>query len=215
MQTIYLIRHGETGHNREGRVQGFTESELSDLGREQARRLSVRLRHAGIHAAVSSPLARAVDTARIALDGTVPFEIREGLREINLGAWEGRVAGEIRASYPKDVKLWFDKPSRVRIEGAETIGQFRRRVTRTMNEVREAYGDQTIAVFVHGGVICSYLTSLLGMRLDDIWRFKIRNGSLTRVTFPKNKPRIDLLGDVHHLGDAVSEFPPNMPRMLS
>lgn len=215
MQTVYLIRHGETDYNREGRVQGFTESALSELGREQARRLGERLRQAGIDVAVSSPLARAVDTARIALDGGVELETHAGLREINLGIWEGRVAGEIRASYPDEVKLWFDRPSKLRIDGAETIGQFRRRITRTMNAIRKSHGDQTIAAFVHGGVICSYLTSLLGMRLDDIWRFKIRNGSLTRVTFPMNKPRIDMLGDVHHLGDAVSEFPPNMPRLLT
>ncbi|MCK5407618.1 MAG: histidine phosphatase family protein [Candidatus Krumholzibacteria bacterium] len=214
MQTIYLIRHGETDHNRDGRVQGHTESQLSELGREQARRLGTRLEKAGIKVAVSSPLARAVDTARIALDGTLPFVTRDGLREIHLGEWEGKIAAEIRKAYPNEVKLWFEQPSRLRIPGGESMRQFRRRVRGTMDSVRDEFGDTTIAVFVHGGVICCYLTSLLGMKLDDIWRFKIRNGSITRVTFPMNKPRIDLLGEVHYLGDALSKFASNAPRMF-
>jgi len=45
------------------------------------------------------------------------------------------------------------------------------------------------------------------MDLDDIWRFKIRNGSVTRVIFPQNRPRIDLLGDIHHLEGALPEVP--------
>jgi broad specificity phosphatase PhoE len=214
MQILYLIRHAETESNREGRVQGFSESELSNLGREQARLLAGRLRDTNIQAAVSSPAGRAVATARIALDGSIPLDTREGIREMNLGVWEGRIAADIRESHPNEVKLWFERPSQVRIEGAETVQRFRRRVTRTMTSIREDHGDQTVAVITHGGVICAYLTSLLGMKLDDIWRFKIRNGSITRVLFPTNRPRIDLLGDVHHLDGASREIPPNAPRMF-
>lgn len=214
MQIVYLIRHAETEFNREGRVQGFSESTLSRLGSEQASRLQERLRDLDIHVALSSPAGRAVETARIALDKSIPFTTREGIREMNLGVWEGRIAAEIRKAYPDDVKLWFERPSQIRIEGGETVRQFRRRVVRTMNAIREDYGDRTIAVVTHGGVICAYLTSLLGMRLDDIWRFKIRNGSITRVLFPTDKPRIDLLGDVHHLDGALREIPPTAPRMF-
>jgi broad specificity phosphatase PhoE len=214
MQVIYLIRHAETEFNRIGRVQGFTESPLSDLGREQARRLRERLRDVRFDAAACSSSARAVDTARIALDGRVPHVGYDGLREMNLGVWEGRVAADIKKEFPRKVKLWFDRPSQLCIEDGETIRSFRRRVTSTMNTIREANADSTIAVFTHGGVIRIYLTSLLGMKLDDIWRFKIANCSVTRVLFPGNKPRIDLLGDIHHLRGALREIPPNAHRMF-
>jgi broad specificity phosphatase PhoE len=59
----------------------------------------------------------------------------------------------------------------------------------------------------HAGVICAYLTSVLGMSLDDLWSFKIRNASVTRVLFPQGKARIDLLGDIHHLAGVVREAP--------
>jgi len=205
MQVLYLIRHGETDYNRDGRIQGYTESSLSDLGVEQARRVGERLRGAGLDVAYTSPLRRAVDTCRLALGDTVAWEPREGLREIHLGVWEGEKAASLRRRYPDDVKLWFLRPSAVRIDGAETIRAFRARVTRAMDDVRAEHPDATLAVFAHGGVICTYLTSLLGMKLDDIWRFKIRNGAITRVVFPHNRPRIDLLGDVSHLDGAMRE----------
>lgn len=214
MQIIYLIRHGETEHNRTGRIQGHIESDLSDLGIEQARRLGPRLARLDIVAAYASTLRRAADTARIALGERMAATLRDDLREIGLGEWEGREAATLRDDYPEEVRLWFEAPSRVRIPGAETMDAFRARVVRGFSAIREAHPDGTVMVFTHGGVICAWLTSVLGMKLDDIWRFKIRNASLTRVLFPHGRPRIDMLGDVSHLGDAVSEPQPPRRRML-
>jgi broad specificity phosphatase PhoE len=214
MQVIYLIRHGETEYNRRGCVQGWTESPLSELGREQARRVGARLGSVPWDVVVSSPSGRAVETASIALGDSTPVEIRDGIREINLGAWEGRSAAELRRAYPEDVNLWFDRPSALRIEGGETIRRFRARVWTAMEDIRNEFSDRTIAVFSHGGMICAWLTRLLGIKLDDIWRFKIRNGSFTRVIFPAGKPRIDLLGEVCHLDGAERKTDPDAPRLF-
>ncbi len=215
MQILYLIRHGETTHNADGRVQGHTESHLSDLGREQARRLAGRLADAPIRRVVSSPLSRAVETARIAFAHRAPVETHPGLREIHLGEWEGRRADELREHYPEQVRLWFQRPSAVRIPGAETVRGFRRRVANTFADIRRTSpAEGAVAVVAHGGVICVYLTHLLGMRLDDLWRFKIRNASVTRVVFPQDRPRIDLLGDIHHLEGVLRDAPPGSFRLF-
>jgi broad specificity phosphatase PhoE len=210
MQILYLIRHGETDHNRDGRVQGHTESDLSDLGLEQAKRVRGRLDGVDIDIAYTSPLRRAFETCRLGLDASVPRETHDGLKEINLGEWEGVKASDLRQRYPEDVKNWFTRPTLVRIPGAETIDEFRDRVSTTIASLRGDENKGTLAIFAHGGVICTYLTHILGMSADDIWRFKIRNGSVTRVIFPQDKPRIDLLGDVHHL-DGVLREPPTTP----
>lgn len=207
MQVLYLIRHAETGFNRHGRIQGHTESTLSKLGHEQAKRIGKRLDYVDFIAAYASPSKRTMQTARLALDAGLEIHMREGLREINLGEWEGEKATTLRRRYPREVKLWFHQPSAVRIPGAETVGQFRRRVVRAMNEIRETHPTGEIAIVTHGGVICAYLTSALGMKLDDLWSFKIRNGSVTRVLFPQGRARIDLLGDIHHLDGAFREMP--------
>jgi broad specificity phosphatase PhoE len=206
MQVLYLIRHAETGYNRDGRVQGHTESNLSRLGIEQARRIGSRLDYVHFVAAYASPSKRTMHTARLALKD-IDIEAREGLREIRLGAWEGQKAADLRKRYPREVERWFHSPMAVRIPGAETVGQFRRRVVREMNRVCKEHPSGEIAVVTHAGVICVYLTSLLGMSLDDLWSFKIRNASVTRVLFPQGKARIDLLGDIHHLEGVFREVP--------
>ncbi len=205
MQVLYLIRHAETAFNRQGRIQGHTESTLSRLGIEQARRIGRRLERIDFVAAYSSSAKRALQTWKVAFGGTMEIEPRDGLREINLGAWEGQRASVLRKRYPRQVHLWFHQPSAVRIAGAETVGQFRRRVVREMNKIRKDHPSGEIAVVTHGGVICVYLTALLGMSLDDLWQFKIRNASVTRVLFPQGRARVDLLGDIHHLNGAVRE----------
>jgi broad specificity phosphatase PhoE len=206
MQILYLIRHAETGFNRDGRVQGHSESNLSRLGIEQARRIARRLDYVRFVAAYSSPSRRTMHTARLAFK-SVEIAPREGLREIRLGEWEGRKAEDLRVEYPREVERWFHSPMAVRIPGAETVGQFRRRVVREMNRIRKEHPAGEIAVVTHAGVICAYLTSILGMSLDDLWSFKIRNASVTRVLFPQDKARVDLLGDIHHLEGVFREAP--------
>jgi broad specificity phosphatase PhoE len=203
---LYLIRHAETAFNRDGRVQGHSESRLSKLGIEQAKRVRARLDYIHFVGAYASPSGRTVQTARLALGG-IEVQTREGLREINLGRWEGQRAENLRKRYPREVEKWFHSPAAVRIPGAETVGQFRRRVTREMNKILKEHPGGEVAVVTHAGVICVYLTSLLGMSLDDLWSFKIRNASVTRVLFPQGKARIDLLGDIHHLAGVFREVP--------
>lgn len=214
MQVLYLIRHAETGFNRLGRVQGHTESTLSRLGVEQAKRIASRLDYVEFVAVYASPAKRTMQTARLAFDPALEIQMREGLREINLGKWEGEKATTLRRRYPREVELWFHKPSAVRIPGAETVAQFRRRVARAMDAIRAEHASGEIAIVTHGGVICAYLTAALGMKLDDLWSFKIRNGSVTRVLFPQGRARIDLLGDIHHLNGVFRESPKRSFRLF-
>jgi len=210
MQRLLLIRHGESLWNREGRIQGDRDCDLSDMGVEQAARLKARLDKETIDVAFSSTATRAVETAKIAVGDRLDIVYRDELREVNLGVWEGEIAEDLKKRFPRETDLWFRTPSKLRIEGAEPLVAFRRRVTREIDGIRAANPDRGIAVFAHGGVICTYLTSLLGLRLDDLWRFKIRNCSITRIIFPMNAPRIEVLNDISHLDGAV-RFAPNTP----
>ncbi len=204
MQRLLLVRHGQSEWNRVGRLQGYEDSELSDLGREQADRLRHRLEREVIDAAYASTATRALETGRIAVGHRLEIEALDALREVNLGIWEGREAAEIKKRYPGEVELWFRAPSRVRIEGGEPLQSFRRRVMRAMSRIHRRHEAESVIVFAHGGVICAYLTSLLGLRLDDLWRFKILNGSISAVIFPNGSPRIELLNDTSHLNDDFS-----------
>lgn len=203
MQRLIFVRHGQSEWNRAGRLQGYEDSDLSDLGRDQAARLRDRLEREVIDAAYSSTATRALDTGRIAIGHRLPIETLDTLREVNLGVWEGREAAEVKKRYPEQADLWFRAPSKVRIEGGEPLRSFRQRVTKAISRIRRQHETESVIVFSHGGVICAYLTSLLGLKLDDLWRFKILNGSVSVVIWPNGSPRIELLNDTSHL-DAIS-----------
>src|SRR6478672_9931787 len=93
---VFLVRHGATQLTAEGRFSGEVGVDLSDEGRWQAAQLGERLRHEGVTAAYASPMSRAEETARIlAVPCGVTPELRDGLREISHGHWEGLTRGEV------------------------------------------------------------------------------------------------------------------------
>jgi broad specificity phosphatase PhoE len=110
-QTIYLVRHGETEWNREGRVQGHLDSPLTRRGREQARRagrtLAALLEGEPPFVLLASPLGRAEASARLILETLGPeiteWRTDDRLKEISWGRWEGLTRAEIAA---RDPELW-------------------------------------------------------------------------------------------------------------
>lgn len=103
---LYLMRHGETEFNRNGRYQGHCDSPLTELGVAQARGLSQRFAaHLGCEPVriVASPLGRARATARIladALGHSRDPETDLRLREVSMGAWDGLTRAEIAQRWP-------------------------------------------------------------------------------------------------------------------
>ena len=130
---IYLVRHGETEWNRDGRLQGQQNSCLTALGREQAGKLGSllarRLDHAPLPVQVS-PLGRALETAAIIrehLPGPEPI-IDSRLQEMTLGTWEGLTRKEVNerckgvVGSDSNVEWWFQAP------GGESYQHFQERV---------------------------------------------------------------------------------------
>lgn len=92
---IYVLRHGETAWNLEGRMQGRRDSPLTARGRAQAAAQGAALRAAGLAGlpARVSPQGRAQETARLALPGPACSDPR--LAEIDMGLWTGKTRAEI------------------------------------------------------------------------------------------------------------------------
>src|SRR6187549_1386323 len=93
---VFLVRHGATTLTAEDRFAGATNVPLSDAGREQARRLALRLAGEPICAVYASPLDRTVETARILAEPhRCDVQTRDGLREISHGHWEQLTRDEV------------------------------------------------------------------------------------------------------------------------
>jgi broad specificity phosphatase PhoE len=147
--TLLLVRHGETDWNRDGRWQGHSDTQLNDVGREQAKRLAAQLE--GVDVVYSSDLARARETAELvacALGLQVHPDAR--LRERSFGAWEGKTGPEIEAEFGAAHARWLagDGPG---ADDAEAFGDFAARVQSFLEDVLARHADATVLVVAHGG----------------------------------------------------------------
>lgn len=141
---LWLVRHGETEWSRLGRHTGHTDVPLTDAGRAQAASVGRKLAGHEFAAVLSSPLSRALDTARLAGFGD-RVETTDDLLEWDYGDDEGLTTPEIRAERP-GWTVWQDGP-----KGGETADQVAARADRVVTRVRAGEGDAV--VFAHGHLL--------------------------------------------------------------
>jgi len=146
---ILLVRHGETFWNREARIQGHMESDLTPLGERQAAAMAglvadlVR-REDGDWRLVSSPIGRARRTAGMVADATgLPVEVDPRLAEIACGAWEGKLRADVAHHHPEMFKTreWF-----FGAPGGETFEDVMARAQDWLGSLAPEPGRRVIAV---------------------------------------------------------------------
>lgn len=203
---LFLIRHGQSAGNAEGRFGGHGPTPLSSLGEKQARITAKALARENISAVYSSDLLRAVQTAEpLASVVGSPVITRSEFRERHVGVLEGLTFEESRQQYPKDYFALVNRNYHHVITHGES---YRQLVRRSMNELwnilREHQGEK-VAVFSHTGAICFMTLHLMGaIRRDTkqtpwlitsncgINRFEIRG---------RHNVRVLALNDTRHLVD--------------
>jgi broad specificity phosphatase PhoE len=194
---LLFVRHGESVWNEIRRFQGRTDVALSDRGRAQAAALGRALRGFRLAAAYVSPLARARETAEIALKGAgVTLTPIEELCELSLGTWEGRTIDEVRRDAGDPYAAWVRAPLDCPPPGSEPLDAVCRRVLGAVDRIVAAHpnGDDVLVV-THGGVISVYVCHLLGCSFNTLWRLRLDNAGLT-IAEP---PRLVAVNDTSHL----------------
>ena len=162
----YLVRHGESVSNLEGRVQGQADVELSDLGRRQAELVAEWFRGvvptAGITEIWSSPLRRARETAAViaaAID--LPVALEESLCELHAGIFQGHLWADLEAMFPDAVARWRSGDPDYAIPGGESRARLAER-GRAALETLASRDAAAMIVVAHGGVLTAALGSMLG-----------------------------------------------------
>lgn len=140
MVNIYLTRHGETQWNRENRLQGSKDSLLTDKGIKNAVLLGNRLSDIDFNAIYSSPIERALQTAKyIKLNKEVPIYTVEDLKEIHFGNWEGKTKEEIVAveTDKKEYQNFWNNPHTYnhKPHNGESLRTFKNRVEKAVRGV--------------------------------------------------------------------------------
>ncbi len=160
---LYLVRHGATELTAEDRFSGSVGVDLSDEGRRQAARLGERLRAEAPAAIYSSPLSRALDTARlVAGECALPVETRDGLREISHGHWEGMTRHDVEARYGDEYAAWEQDPFTFAPAGGESGVAVLARALPVVRDIVTRHAGERVVVVSHKATIRLVLSSLLG-----------------------------------------------------
>ena len=181
---LVLTRHGQTVWHQENRYAGSSEIDLTDTGRQQADRLAAWTRANRPAAVVSSPLGRALATARpsAAVLGSVPVVV-EDLREVDFGMAEGRTLSELRADDPDMVARFREDPVTHHFPGADPPAAAAKRACEALRGIAVLYSGATVLVVAHNTLIRLALCQLLGI---DVRTYRqvfpgLDNGTLTEL----------------------------------
>lgn len=201
MLRIYLVRHGVTIWNSEGRLQGHTDVPLSEEGRTQAALIGTRLSDTPITAIWSSDMSRARDTAEaIAAGHNIQVRTTPLLRERMMGTWEGLTKEEIRATGGEPLLTAYRQDSVAnRPPGAEEMQDVWNRLSSVAREIRETYADGTVVVVGHGGTLRVILCDALGANINNLRRLWLDNASLSLVECDGDKWWVRMVNDTCHL----------------
>jgi len=151
---LFLFRHGETDWNREGRLQGHTDTLLNATGLVQAKALGETLRIHRLDALLSSDLSRARTTAQIVSEALgVPLFIDAGLRETNVGAAEGLLWAEAKIRFGEGLtERWYSEGD-VAFPGGETGAATRARGLEALRRFTTRQTYRRIGVSTHGAMV--------------------------------------------------------------
>ena len=203
---IFLVRHGETNWNKEGRFQGQRNIPLNSNGKKQAEKASKYLKEINFNKAFSSSMDRPYETAQIILQNKSDLEITkiEKLVEISHGLWEGKLEKEIKEQWPDLLKNWHEKPEQVIMPEGETIKEVSERSLMAWEEICLAQKNKDLTLLVaHDAVNKTLICNILGIDFSNIWMIKQGNGGITIIDIfddPKKDNVISALNITTHLG---------------
>jgi broad specificity phosphatase PhoE len=207
---LYLIRHGQSDGNAEGRFGGHGPTPLSNLGVQQAEAAARLLAKEGVNSIYSSDLLRAIQTAEPLSKLTgIPIISTSAFRERNVGVLEGLTFDESKETFPKDYYALVSRNVHHVITEGESYRHLLRRSTTELWEILRTHIGGRVAIFSHTGAICFLTLHLMGaIRRDTkqtpwivtsncgINRFEIRG---------RNNIRILALNDTRHLSTVTGD----------
>jgi broad specificity phosphatase PhoE len=197
---VFLVRHGQTVTNKEGRFCGHSETQLTTLGEEQAKALGRRLAKEKLDAVYTSDFQRAILTAAYAVgERRITARVDPDLRELNYGAWELQRESEMRKAYPAEHKLMRDEDPAWRPPGGENVAEVRQRTRAAFDRIVASHQGQRVLVVSHGTALNCLFSSLLEMPESHVFRIEVANCGLSSVEVRNGHVYVHSLNDTSHL----------------
>jgi probable phosphoglycerate mutase len=210
---LLLVRHGETEWNRVARFQGGIDVPLNENGRQQAQLAAEFLKGVPIDFAISSPMLRPKETAEIILEhhSNVELELKEPLREIDHGLWEGKLESEIKQEFPDLLREWQSAPETVQMPEGENLQQVWDRAIACWDGIVQSSEVsstelKTGLVVAHDAINKVILCHVLGLKPKSIWSIKQGNGAVTVIDYPhglEKAPIVQAMNITTHLSGGI------------
>ena len=206
---IYLLRHGETVFSRTNGYCGDLDPELTPEGTLMAKGFADAYASIQWDAVYASPMKRTIATAKPLCNVVgMEMQLREGLKEIRYGKWEGQTVEFVKQNYPDDYVHWLAEPAWNPPTGGETAVEIASRASLVIAEIEAKYPNGNVLVVSHKATIRIILCSLLGI---DLGRYRDRltalAASVSIVKFDRHGPLLEVLGDRYHLDEHLRSLP--------
>jgi broad specificity phosphatase PhoE len=201
--TIYFLRHGETTASQTGGYCGTLDPDLTPEGYQMAEDFADTHKSLPWVAVFSSPLRRAVATAKPLCEAAgIRMQLKEGLREIAYGEWEGKTPEEVNREFHDAYVRWLADPGWNAPTGGERGIDIARRSSLVLEGIEKAYITGNVLVVSHKATTRIMLCSLLGI---DVGRFRDRISmpvaSISIVEMAVHGPLLHMMGDRAYLGE--------------
>ncbi|HEY9700615.1 MAG TPA: histidine phosphatase family protein [Trichocoleus sp.] len=206
---LYFLRHGETPYSQTGGYCGHIDPDLTPEGMLMAQAFADTYRSTPWAAVYASPMKRTIATAKPLCEALgIEMQLRDGLKEIRYGEWEGQTVDYVKANFGEAYIRWLTEPAWNPPTGGETAVQISSRAALVIAEIEANHADGNVLVVSHKATIRIILCSLLGI---DIGRYRDRinalAGSVSVVKFDVHGPMLEILGDRAYMGEALQNRP--------
>lgn len=201
MLELWLIRHAQTVWNAERRIQGQSDTPLSERGLEQAARLAERLESVSFDHLFSSDSQRALHTAEVVLPGR-DAQPDARLREMCYGTLEGKTRGELTGAEREAFTAYWHEPYRFATPQGESWRELDARVRAWLKTLP---AEGRVAAFSHGGTIRSGLFYVTGIPKKREWNVLFGNTSVTRLRLGKVNTVVSVNDTAHLIGTGLED----------
>lgn len=208
MTELLFVRHGYSEGNKGHQFSGQKDFPLDEAGRRQALELADYLRRAyRIDAIYASDLSRAIDTVRPIADAlSLPVQLMQALREVDVGLWEGVLREEVARQYPESYAIYLNTPGLVQFDGGESFADLRERALAAVQEIVSMNEGKTVVIATHGGVIRALRTLWEGIPLAQMGRIPhVPNASVTAVRYEGDTATLIAAGICDYLTEKITE----------
>ncbi len=168
--TLWLVRHGQTDWNVEGRYQGQVNVPLNAAGLQQARALAAEMAGEKFDAVYCSDLERARVTAEIiARPQHLPVHCDVRLREINQGQWEGKYYLHLMVQYPDEMRARRIDPDHFRPPDGETAAEVAARMAQAAGEIAASYPEGRVVIVSHALALAALFCLANALPLQEVY----------------------------------------------